>query len=548
MSSNCYKTYHVRWWGRQFCYARGMSRLLHQTDRVFAVLMHRVEAMGPRQRLRYGLSAALVLVALLAFLYTRTTGVDVDTQNRVMFDLHELQQVDAEWNTDLLRAHIGSNVADARLAAPLPRINELSARLAEALPMTRGRGARHAHQALLTSLQIKAELVTQFRTLNPPLRAALLSLPPALADLKTELGGIEGALAPGRVVVRLDLLLNDLLADTLRYNLAPSPALARRIETSLAQIEAQKERFSLAVNEQIDALARDTRTILVNRPRENELEARIAALDTGEAMARLGRELDRSFQAEVIERQRYRGFLFAYSILLLALLAYAGWRLRRSYRIINDVNHRLSAANDTLEHRVAERTAELEAQSTKLARLAQHDSLTGLVNYGQLTRMPEVALGRAERRDSVVVTMFIDLDGFKAVNDTWGHATGDLVLQLVARRVQKVLRAEDILARLGGDEFVVMLEGVGLPEGALRIARLVLDQIEGIVEADGNPVKISASIGIGSARGRAGAEWGAAALLADADKAMYAAKQAGKGTFIISPNAHWVPDPTPGVP
>jgi diguanylate cyclase (GGDEF)-like protein len=522
-----------------------MSRLLHRTDRVFAGFMHRLEAMGPRQRLRFGAAAALVLVALLAFLYTRTTGVDVDTQNSVMFDLHELQQVDAEWDTDLLRAHIGSTVADVRLAAPVPHINELTARLAEALPMTRGRGARHAHEALLASLRTKTELVARFRALNPPLRAALLSLPPALVDLKTELGGIEGALAPGRVVVRLDLLLNDLLADTLRYNLAPSPVLARRIEASLAQIEAQKERFSLAVNEQIDALARDTRIILINRPLENEVEARIAALDTGEAMARLGRELDRSFQAEVLERQRYRGILFAYSILLLALLVYFGWRLRRSYRIINDVNHRLTAANDTLEHRVAERTAELEEQSTKLARLAQHDSLTGLVNYGQLTRLLELALVRAARRDSVVVAMFIDLDGFKAVNDTWGHATGDLVLQLVARRVQKVLRAEDILARLGGDEFVVVLEGVGSPEGALRIAKLVLDQIEGIVEADGNPVSISASIGIASARGRAGAEWGAANLLADADKAMYAAKQAGKGTFIISPNAHWAAESKP---
>jgi diguanylate cyclase (GGDEF)-like protein len=516
-----------------------MSRLLRQKDRLFAAFMRRLETMHPRRRLRYGAMAALALVGLLAFLYTRTTGIDVDTRNRVMFDLQELRQLDAEWDADLLRAHIGNGAADARLAAALPQINELTASIGEALPPKHGRGAQRAHAALAESLRIKAGLVARFRTLNPPLRAALVSLPPALADLKTELGGIEGALAPGHVVLRLDAVLNDLLADTLRYNLMPAPALARRIEGNLAQVEAQKERFSLAVAEQIDAVARDTRTILTNRPLENEVEARIAALGTGESMARLARELDRAFQAEVLERQRYRGFLFAYSILLLALLAYAGWRLRRSYRIINDVNHRLQAANDTLELRVAERTAELEAQSAKLARLAQHDSLTGLVNYGQLTRLLELALVRAARRDSVVVAMFIDLDGFKGVNDTWGHATGDLVLQLVARRVQKVLRAEDVLARLGGDEFVVMLEGVDAPEGALRIARLVLDQIEGITEADGNPVSISASIGIAAARGRAGADAGAAKLLADADQAMYAAKQAGKGTFVISPQAQW---------
>ncbi|WP_229425298.1 hypothetical protein [Massilia sp. Se16.2.3] len=74
--------------------------------------------MNPRQRLRWGVAAALALVGLLAFLYTRTTGVDVDTQNRVMFDLHELQQLDAEWDANLLRAHIGSGMADARLVAP----------------------------------------------------------------------------------------------------------------------------------------------------------------------------------------------------------------------------------------------------------------------------------------------------------------------------------------------------------------------------------------------------------------------------------------------
>ncbi|MDB5746240.1 MAG: hypothetical protein JWP72_1088 [Massilia sp.] len=516
-----------------------MSRLLRQTDRLFAAFMRRLETMHPKRRLHVGAMAALALVGLLAFLYTRTTGVDLDTRNRVMFDLQELRQLDAEWDANLLRAHIGSGAADARLATTLPQIKELLASIGEALPPKHGRGAKRAHAALAESLRIKAGLVARFRTLNLPLRAALVSLPPALADLKTELGGIEGALAPGHLVLRLDGVLNDLLADTLRYNLMPAPALARRIEGNLAQVEGQKERFSLAVAEQIDAIARDTRTILANRPLENEVEARIAALGTGESMARLSRELDRAFQAEVLERQRYRGFLFAYSILLLALLAYVGWRLRRSYRIINDVNHRLQAANDTLEQRVAERTAELEAQSAKLARLAQHDSLTGLVNYGQLTRLLELALVRAVRRDSVVVAMFIDLDGFKGVNDTWGHATGDLVLQLVARRVQKVLRAEDVLARLGGDEFVVVLEGVGSPEGALRIARLVLDQIEGITEADGNPVSISASIGIAAARGRVAADAGAAALLADADHVMYAAKQAGKGTFVISPKAQW---------
>jgi diguanylate cyclase (GGDEF)-like protein len=188
---------------------------------------------------------------------------------------------------------------------------------------------------------------------------------------------------------------------------------------------------------------------------------------------------------------------------------------------------------------VAERTAELETQTAKLEKLAHHDGLTGLVNYSQLTRLLEHALIRAGRRDDTVVVMFFDLDGFKLVNDTHGHGVGDLVLQEVAARVTSRLRKEDVLARLGGDEFVIMLEQVDSPDAARRIAQLTLDAIGGIDEAGGKPVNISASIGISSAHGRAGAERGAAALLADADAAMYATKQAGKSGYTVSTRAQW---------
>ena len=144
--------------------------------------------------------------------------------------------------------------------------------------------------------------------------------------------------------------------------------------------------------------------------------------------------------------------------------------------------------------------------------------------------------------------MFIDLDGFKAVNDTWGHATGDLVLKTVARRVQAKLRAEDALARLGGDEFVILLEDVTSRDGALRVARLVLAEIESITEADGHAIRISASIGIASARGQMGAARGQEALLAEADQAMYAAKQAGKGRFVVSQQAQWRDEDDPVEP
>jgi len=507
---------------------------------MFAVLAQRLASLTPRRRLRIAGVAVLVLALLLAFLYVRSEAADPEVRNDVLLSLRELEKLDAEWDANILRAHIGRAPATPQLTTQLPRMRDLVKRLGEAQAETGGAAVATAYTQLRDAIGRKELLAVQFGRQNPPLREALLFLPPAVADLKTELGGIEGALAPARLVVRLDASLNALLTEILRYNVAPSAPLAARIDAILGDIAAQEIAFSPAVVEKMDALIKASRIVLEKRPLENRLEAQIAATATGAALDRLGREFDRSFDAALAVRERFRGYLFAYSVLLLLLLAYAGMRLRRSYRIIGEVNHRLQAANENLEHRVAERTAELEAQSRQLERLAQHDSLTGLINYRQLTRLLERALARAGRRDTVVVLMFIDLDGFKAVNDTYGHATGDLVLQMVARRVQEKLRAEDALARLGGDEFVIMLEEVASREGALRVAQLALDQINSITEADGNPVAISASIGISSARGHLGVARGSAALLAEADKAMYEAKQAGKGVFVVSPQAQWI--------
>lgn len=175
--------------------------------------------------------------------------------------------------------------------------------------------------------------------------------------------------------------------------------------------------------------------------------------------------------------------------------------------------------------------AELARQRQELAFQATHDPLTGLPNRTLITDRAERMLARARRNQSPVAAFFIDLDNFKTVNDTLGHAAGDELLKAVSERLTTALRESDTLGRLGGDEFVVLAEGMGPAGGPeLLVTRLAGALREGFAlpGTDGTPVTVSASIGIAI-----GDRPTADALLRDADIAMYSAKFAGKNRYAI---------------
>jgi len=164
---------------------------------------------------------------------------------------------------------------------------------------------------------------------------------------------------------------------------------------------------------------------------------------------------------------------------------------------------------------------------------ALHDPLTGLPSRSLFLDRMRHALARAERGDSPVAVLFCDLDGFKTVNDSLGHRTGDRLLVLVAERLAECLRPADTIARLGGDEFAVLLEELREPGDAARAAQRLLDALDASFEVRGREVYISASIGI--ATGSSDAE----TLLRDADLAMYRAKALGKGRYAVyEPSMH----------
>lgn len=174
-------------------------------------------------------------------------------------------------------------------------------------------------------------------------------------------------------------------------------------------------------------------------------------------------------------------------------------------------------------------TAQKETQR-QLQALARFDTLTGLPNrlqYGE--KLPE-ALARAERSGHAMALMFLDVDHFKSINDSLGHAAGDAVLKEFAVRLKACVRQTDTVARLAGDEFVVILEDLHHESEAQAIAQKLLDRMAEPFQVAGRPVSIGSSIGIGYAARTTDAGSGDE-LLALADAALYDAKSAGRNTF-----------------
>jgi diguanylate cyclase (GGDEF)-like protein len=169
------------------------------------------------------------------------------------------------------------------------------------------------------------------------------------------------------------------------------------------------------------------------------------------------------------------------------------------------------------------------AEAGRLEHEASHDPLTDLPNRPSFYENLRRALARARRQGSKVALLFVDLDDFKLINDSFGHQMGDLVLVGVAERLKRCLRQADTAARLGGDEFVVLMEDVSDTTQALVVAERILGEVQAPFDVvGGHRVSASASIGIAF-----GAEGQPEELLSVADLALYRAKSMGKARSVV---------------
>ena len=240
-------------------------------------------------------------------------------------------------------------------------------------------------------------------------------------------------------------------------------------------------------------------------------ESPFRPIDVAESAARMERQLRDGFVTAEVSRFRKDGTPLSLWVTA-SCVRNADGTLRNNVRVFTDISL-------------------LKETQQKLEQLASFDSLTGVPNRRLLHDRLEQTLRRMQRRNDGLAVMFIDLDGFKNVNDTHGHAIGDLALQAVALRLQKCVRSSDSVGRLGGDEFAIVLDGARLPADAALVGERIVAAMAEPLIFEGHRLTLAASIGI-AVYPDDGTD--AATLLRTADAAMYEVKQAGRNGFRFS--------------
>lgn len=568
----------------------------------------------------------LGLVALSAVLFAKTQVHDMESHNRLVNTLGELQAVDATLNQDVIRARYRLLVNYDPLVEAVGKSDRLLQQLRRAQHHNHGNDSQPPEieaklERLADTLKQKSMIVDYFKSDNAVLKNSLSYYPLALQQIsiaETVVGAAKVHLPAG-----LRQLGPDLLGGILQYIQSGDPE--RREAAEMCVNAVRGYAGTPALRPGVEHAVRHTKVILEYADRVEALMAQILALPSAPQADDLYRTYTAEHGQALREADLYRILLYLFSVLLLIYTAYVFYRLRDSARalfqekvraqvtlhsigdgvITTDVQRRIEYMNPVAERLTGWRTEEVRGQpidnalqltcdtppretenqtthassldkniaekkqqalltrrsgtritidksvspirdqggtvvgeihvfhdvteerrlASQLSWQATHDLLTGLVNRHEFERRVKHALTGVRERGLTHAVLYLDLDRFKIVNDSCGHAAGDELLRQLGGLLASKVRDNDTVARLGGDEFGVLLESCPL-EQARHIADTLLHAVKDFRFAwRGRPFDVSASIGLVVVN-RVNADL--AEVLSAADMACYAAKEQGR--------------------
>jgi len=227
-----------------------------------------------------------------------------------------------------------------------------------------------------------------------------------------------------------------------------------------------------------------------------------------------------NFQTESVIRVRDR-LVLIFTLIFFFLVIFIYYIYTTKYKnFIQDINREL-------EEKVTSKTKELYEQSKELDYLAHHDSLTSLPNRLLFNDRLKQSIRHAKRNNTLVTILFLDLDRFKEVNDTYGHDVGDELLKVVTQRLKSIVREEDTISRLGGDEFTILMDNITQTD-IVKIAEKIISSMQEKVIINNKKIYTTFSIGISTYPDDGDT---LETLVRNADSAMYQAKENGKNTY-----------------